>query len=208
MFTPKEPKFFPLLKGVAEVIKDASEIMIEFTQKGNHENAGEYYKKIKEEEKKGDLLANKIFDDLNTTFITPFDREDINNLASHLDDVIDYINSSAKRILLYNPKQLPKEAVVMAQLINEAALTIEKAVNELDVLKKNVKHIKAYCVELNAIENKADDVYEHFLIELFENQKDGVEIIKQKEIMYELEKATDAAEYVGKIIKTIIVKYA
>jgi len=208
MFTPKEPKFFPLLKGVAEVIKNASEIMIEFTQKGNHENAGEYYKRIKEEEKKGDLLANKIFDDLNTTFITPFDREDINNLASHLDDVIDYINSSAKRILLYNPKQLPKEAVVMAQLINEAALTIEKAVNELDVLKKNVKHIKAYCVELNAIENKADDVYEHFLIELFENQKDGVEIIKQKEIMYELEKATDAAEYVGKIIKTIIVKYA
>ena len=85
---------------------------------------------------------------------------------------------------------------------------LEKAVDELDVLKKNAKNIKEYCYELHLIENKADDVYENFLIDLFENAKDGVELIKQKEIMYELEKATDAAEHVGKIIKTIIVKYA
>jgi predicted phosphate transport protein (TIGR00153 family) len=207
-FVPKEPKFFPILKEMADVILVASDLIIECVQKGDHESAVEFYKKIKEQEKKGDALSVKIFDELNSTFITPFDREDIHHLADRLDDVTDYINSCAKRIVLYNPKQLPKEAIDLALLIKEGAVCIGKAVDELNVMKKNSKKIKEYCVELHNIENKADDVYENFLIQLFENEKDAVEIIKLKEIMYELEKATDAAEYVGKIIKTIIVKYA
>jgi predicted phosphate transport protein (TIGR00153 family) len=207
-FVPKEPKFFPILKEMADVILVASDLIIECVQKDDHESAVEFYKKIKEQEKKGDALSVKIFDELNSTFITPFDREDIHHLADRLDDVTDYINSCAKRIVLYNPKQLPKEAIDLALLIKEGAVCIGKAVDELNVMKKNSKKIKEYCVELHNIENKADDVYENFLIQLFENEKDAVEIIKLKEIMYELEKATDAAEYVGKIIKTIIVKYA
>lgn len=72
--------------------------MLEFVEKGNHANAADYYKKIKEEERKGDTLSNKIFDELNATFITPFDREDIHNLATKMDDVTDYINSAAKKV--------------------------------------------------------------------------------------------------------------
>ncbi|MDD4921676.1 MAG: DUF47 family protein [Bacteroidales bacterium] len=207
-FTPKEPKFFPILKEMADVMLVASDLIIECVQKSDHESAIEYYKKIKEQERKGDQLSNRIFDELNTTFITPFDREDINHLASRMDDVTDYINSCAKRIVLYNPKTMPQSAIDLARLIREGAVCIGKAVDELDVLKKNAKKIKEYCTELHDIENRADDVYEHFIIELFEKEKDGIEIIKLKEITYELEKATDAAEYVGKIIKTIIVKYA
>lgn len=207
-FTPKEPKFFPILKDMADVIVVASELMIECVQNNNHEKAIEYYKKIKEQEKKGDKLSNKIFDELNSTFITPFDREDIHHLAEKLDDVTDYINSSAKRIVLYNPKELPASAVEVAKLINEGGKCIVKAVAELDSLSKKPDTIKQYCKELKVVENKADDVYENFLIDLFENQKDAIEVIKLKEIMSELEKATDAAEHVGKIIKTIIVKYA
>jgi uncharacterized protein len=207
-FMPKEPKFFPLLKDMSDVILAASDLMIECVQNYNHETAIEYYKKIKEIERKGDELSDKAFDELNTTFITPFDREDINHLANRLDDVTDFINSSAKRIALYNPIKLPDSALDLAKLIKEDAISISKAVNELNVLKKNSKKIKIYCSELHTIENKADDVYEHFTINLFEKEKNGIEIIKLKEIMYELEKATDAAENVGKIIKTIIVKYA
>jgi uncharacterized protein Yka (UPF0111/DUF47 family) len=207
-FTPKEPKFFPILKEMADIILVASDLIIECVQNNDHEAAIEFYKKIKEQERKGDALAAKIFDELNSTFITPFDREDIHHLSDRLDDVTDFINSCAKRIVLYNPKQIPASAVEMANFIKESAICIGKAVDELDVMKKNSKKIKEYCVELHAIENRADDVYENFLIDLFENQKDAVEIIKQKEIMSELEKATDAAEFVGKIIKTIIVKYA
>lgn len=206
--TPKEPKFFPLLSGLSEVIHVATDLMTEFVNNYSVETAEEYYKKIKEVERKGDALSNKVFDELNTTFITPFDREDIHHLANQLDDVTDYINSAAKRIYLYKPKKMPNAAKDMVTCIKESADYIEKSVNELNVLKKRIKNIKEYCSELHTIENKADDVYEHFLIDLFENSQDSVELIKQKEIMYELEKATDAAEYVGKIIKTIIVKYA
>jgi len=207
-FVPKEPKFFPTLKELTDVMIVASDLMIECVQKSSHESAIEYYKKIKEQEKKGDVLNNRIFDDLNTTFLTPFDREDINKLSSRLDDVIDYINSAAKRIVLYNPKTLPHSAEDLARLIREGAVCIGKAVEELGVIKKNPEKIKEYCKELHDIENRADDVYEHFIIDLFENEKDGIELIKLKGIMNQLEKATDAADYVGKIIKTIIVKYA
>lgn len=207
-FTPREPKFFPLLAALSDVITEATDVMTEFIKNYSIENAEEYYKKIKEIERKGDSLSNKVFDELNTTFITPFDREDIHHLASQMDDVTDYINSAAKRIYLYKPKKMPDAALELVHCIKDSAGYIEKSVNELNALKKKIKHIKEYCAELHTIENKADDVYEHFLIDLFENAKDGVELIKQKEIMYELEKATDAAEYVGKIIKTIIVKYA
>lgn len=207
-FMPKEPKFFPILKEMADVILVASDLIIECVQNDDHEAAIEYYKKIKEQERKGDALSARIFDELNSTFITPFDREDIHHLADRLDDVTDYINSCAKKIVLYNPKKMPENAVKLATIIKEGALCISKAVDELNVMKKNSKKIKEYCIELHIIENRADDVYENFLIDLFENQKDGIEIIKLKEIMNELEKATDAAEYVGKIIKTIIVKYA
>lgn len=206
--TPKEPKFFPLLISLSEVINEATDAMTEFINNYSPDTAEDYYKKIKEIERKGDALSNKVFDELNVTFITPFDREDIHHLANRMDDVTDYINSAAKRIFLYKPKKMPKAASELVKCIKEGAVYIDKSVNELNVLKKKIKHIKEYCYELHAIENKADDVYELFLIDLFENTKDGVELIKQKEIMYELEKATDAAEYVGKIIKTIIVKYA
>lgn len=208
VFTPKEPKFFPILKEMSSVLISASEIMIEFLKNYNHETANNYYIKIKEQEKRGDALSNKVFDELNSTFITPFDREDIHNLANKLDDVTDIVNSCAKKIVLYNPKQMPESAVELALVLNKCAKTISSAVDELNILKKTTKDVKLYCKKLHDLEHEADDVYEKFLIELFENEKDAIEVIKLKEIMSELEKTTDVAEYVGKIIQTIIVKYA
>jgi len=207
-FTPKEPKFFPILKEMSDVILVASDLLIEFIQKYDHATAQDYYNKIKEQEKKCDVLSTSVFDKLDSTFITPFDREDINQLANRIDDVTDCINSSAKKILLYNPIKLPASALEMAKLIREDAIYIGKAIDELDVLKKDAKQIKKYCSDLHDIENKADDVYEHFIIELFQKETNGIEVIKLKEIMGGLEKTTDVAEYVGKIIKTIVVKNA
>jgi len=206
--TPKESKFFPILKEMSDVLLVASDLMIECLEKGDHESAIEYFKKIKEQEKRGDTLSNKIFDELNITFITPFDREDIHHLSNRLDDVTDRINSCAKKIVLYNPKKIPQSAVEIAKILKVGAVSISKAVDELDVLKKSPKKVKQFCQELHDMEHEADDVYENFLIDLFENEKDGIEVIKLKEIMQELEKATDVAEQVGKIIQTIIVKYA
>ena len=141
-FTPKEPKFFPILKEMSDVLLVASDLIIECVQNNDHEKAIEFYKKIKEQEKKGDILSAKVFDELNSTFITPFDREDIHHLADKLDDVTDYINSSAKKIALYNPTLMPTSALEIAKLIREGAVSIGKAIDQLDVLKKSSAKIK------------------------------------------------------------------
>ena len=103
---------------------------------------------------------------------------------------------------------MPESAVELALVLNKCAKTISSAVDELNILKKSPKDVKGYCKKLQHLEHEADEMYEKFLIELFENEKDAIEVIKLKEIMSELEKSTDVAEHVGKIIQTIIVKYA
>lgn len=207
-FVPKEKKFFPILSQMADAILTASGLIIDCVQAKNHEEVVELYKKVKDQERRGDKLQSKIFEELNNTFITPFDREDINALSSRLDDVIDHINSCAKRIMLYSPKVMPESARLLAELVHESAGFLMSAIDELDVLKKNPGKIREHCIKLHEIESKADDIYEHFLIDLFENEKDAIEVIKLKDILHELEKATDTQEAVGKIIKTIIIKYS
>ena len=207
-FTPKEPKFFPLLKQLSEVLCEASVVLTESLQHDSPTERADYYKKIKELEREGDKLTHRIFDELGTTFITPFDREDIDDLASCMDDVIDGINSCAKRISIYNPRPISENGKELSRLIQEEATYICKAMDELEIFRKKPTLLREYCSRLHEIENQADDVYEFFITRLFEEEKDCIELIKIKEIMHELEKTTDAAEHVGKILKNLIVKYA
>ena len=207
-FTPNEPKFFPLLKQLSEVLSAASALLVESMQHDSAAERAEYYKQIKEKEREGDKLTHSIFDQLSTTFITPFDREDIHDLASCMDDVIDGINSCAKRINIYNPRPISDSGKELSRLIQEESLCIVKAMDELETFRKNPAQLRQYCARLHDIENQADDVYEFFITRLFEEEKDCIELIKIKEIMHELEKTTDAAEHVGKILKNLIVKYA
>jgi predicted phosphate transport protein (TIGR00153 family) len=205
---PKENKFFLLLHEMCEIIIEASDLIIECVQVTTHNEAVRYNGLIKKLEHDADSVQNQIFEELNNTFITPFDREDINNLSSKMDDIMDLINSCAKRIVLYNPKRIPENATELAVLLRESVGYLVLAVEELDSFKKRPDKIKEYCAQLNQTEKKADDVYEHFLIDLFANEKDAIEVIKLKDILHELERATDASESVGKIIKTVIIKYS
>jgi len=207
-FTPKEPKFIPLLKSLADVADAAAEQLVICVATNNSEGAQLFHQNIKDLEHQGDNISQRIFDELNTTFITPFDREDINNLANRLDDVIDQIYSCSKRISFYKAKRLSDEALELAKLVKEATSFIQKAVAELDVLKKNPKNIVQHCLELHRIENQGDEIFQKYIIKLFETEKDAVELIKLKEISNVLEEITDETDHVGKIIKTIIVKYA
>jgi len=207
-FTPREPKFFPLFKQMTLSILTGADLLVECTKASDHALYMGFFKKIKDQERICDKLSYRVFEELNSTFITPFDREDIHQLALHMDDVMDGINSSAKRIAWYKPKQMPENATEMAVLIKEAAGFLCKVTDELEILKKNSKRVKAYCSDLHDIENKADDVYEKFVIQLFENENDAIELYKLKEIVYEMEKTVDIIDQVGKIIRTIILKYS
>jgi uncharacterized protein Yka (UPF0111/DUF47 family) len=191
------------------IIVTVSNLLVECLQSSrDHDDFVAYYKKIKDYEHEADVVQNKIFDELNTTFITPFDREDINHLSATVDDIIDLMNGCAKRIMLYNPKNLPGSAIELAKLMQTCAGYIAQAIDELDSFKKRPAKIKEYCALIDDVEKKADDVYETFLIALFENEKDPIEIIKLRDILHELERATDVAKMVGKIIKTVIIKYS
>jgi len=205
-FTPKEPKFFPLLKQLSEILVASSELLVE-KHDSPEERAG-YYKQIKDMEREGDKLTHLILDELGTTFITPFDREDIHDLASSIDDVIDGINSCAKRITIYNPRLISESGKELSRMIRQEADYIVKAMDELETFRKNPNTLRGYCSKMHDIENQADDIYELFITKLFEEEKDCIELIKVKEIVHELEKTTDAAEHVGKILRSLIVKYA
>lgn len=207
-FTPKEPKFFPLLKQLSEILVASSELLVESLKHDLPEERAGYYKQIKDMEREGDKLTHLILDELGTTFITPFDREDIHDLASSIDDVIDGINSCAKRITIYNPRPISESGKELSRMIRQEADYIVKAMDELETFRKNPNTLRGYCSKMHDIENQADDIYELFITKLFEEEKDCIELIKVKEIVHELEKTTDAAEHVGKILRSLIVKYA
>jgi predicted phosphate transport protein (TIGR00153 family) len=189
-------------------ILEAASALIELTKATDKSAYKDYYVHIKALETKGDKILATLFDELNNTFITPFDREDINALGEELDNILDSINSVAKRTEMYQPDSIPPQALELALLLQRSCLLVQSAVNQLDTMQKRRKHIKEICRQLHDIENQADDVYELFIIDIFETETDAIRLIKLKEILQELEHATDLADSVGKIIKSIIVKYA
>lgn len=207
-FIPKETKFFPLLKQLSQTVTDASRLLTDSMEHDAQETWQEYYRKVKEAEREGDQMTQRIFMELGQTFITPFDREDIHDLASSIDDVADRIHSASKRIAIYNPNVIPESGKKLAVLIQQGTSLIRKAMDELETFSKNPSRLKAYCQQLHEIENRADEVYELFIMQLFNEETDCIELIKTKEIMQELEKTTDAADRVGKILKNFIIKYA
>lgn len=207
-FIPKQNKFFPLLNQLSQIVLNASRLLIDSMEYDTSKKRQEFYHKIKALEKEGDQMIQRIFIELGQTFITPFDREDIHDLASSIDDVVDRIHSASKRIAIYNPYTISNSGKKLAILILQGASLICKAMNNLETLNKNSSKLKDYCSQLHEIENRADEVYELFIMQLFNEEMNGIELIKTKEIMQELEKTTDAADHVGKVLKNIIVKYA
>ena len=208
IFLPKEDKFFPMFRRIGEATVEAADLFAILISETERQKQEEIYPKIKAIETECDQIVIQIFDELNDAFVAPFDREDIHELTGMLDDVVDLITSSAKRILLYRPKQIPTKAMHMAEIILEGAKCIRIGMSELKTMSKKPELALEQCQKLHDLEHEGDDVYESFLQEVFETEKDAVELIKLKDLMQGMESATDKANSVGKSLKTIIVKYA
>ncbi|MDR0728849.1 MAG: DUF47 family protein [Prevotellaceae bacterium] len=205
---PQGNKFYPILSDMSDNLLSCSGIFTELTRATDKEVRRNLYTQIKQLETQGDKYLGLLFDELNNTFITPFDREDLNALGEKMDDVLDCMNSAAKRVVLYQPDIMPEQSAQLALLLQKGCELIRTAVNELDTMKKSPKSVKEICAKLHKVENEADDVYEHFILNIFETERNAIVLVKLKEIMQEIERATDKADSVGKIIKTIVVKYA
>jgi predicted phosphate transport protein (TIGR00153 family) len=159
---------------------------------------------IKEVEHKCDHLTHQIISRLNTTFVTPIDREDIHALAKSLDDVMDAVDASAKVVRLYKIGTVRYGARELAHVVS---LSVDQVGHALEALEKKAG-VAQRAVEINRLENEADRIHEESLRRLFEEERDPVMIIKWKEILDFLEEATDRCEDVANLLEGVVVKNA
>lgn len=203
-FQPKDKVFFTLFQKVAESLtamsKEFHEGLMDFDI-----NDDTMLKNMSDYEHKLDDLTHEIFVQLGENFITPFDREDINMLASELDDIADYIFASAKYIYLYK-SPLDPAYTEFSLLIHKSCVEIENAIKNLKEFK-NTKEVKESCIKINSYENIADDVLSQAIVKLFDTE-DPIKIIKIKSVLEYLEIVTDKAEDVANTIENIVIKYA
>ncbi len=204
---PKEKKFFPMFEQLAELVVKAATLQLEVLEQINPVLEKDLMKSIKKLKQNGDDLAQEVFDILDQTFVTPFDREDIQALTSSLYRVLGMIKSVSQRITMYKPKAFPDECKTLAKLILDGTLQIQIAVAELQTLKKSERILKTI-KKISKIESEADEMYHSAISALFKNEKDAIELIKQKEIIEKLEQTTDRIETVSGVLKTIVLKNA
>lgn len=161
---------------------------------------------IEKIESHGDEITHKIIEKLNTTFITPIDREDIHALASALDDILDFINASAQRMHLYGITSVPDDARSLANIILRAAEETHLLTVDMENLK-DINTMKCRWIEVNRLENEGDTVSRHAIAGLFRNEKDPIEVIKWKEIYEHLEMAIDKCEDAANIVESVVLKH-
>jgi uncharacterized protein len=162
---------------------------------------------VKEAENAGDKITHETIAKLHKTWITPIDRADIHSLISALDDVLDLIEAAAERVALYEVKNLPDFVVNLADSLQLATLAVEKAVKLLPQVKQP-KEMLDVCVEINRLENEADDSYRRGLATLFKGGYDAIEVMKWRDIIDNLESATDRCEDVANILEGIVLEYS
>lgn len=201
-FLPKEDQYFELFSRMTGKIQEAAGLLVELMQ-GPDENFDNLSKKIKSVEHECDEITHTITTKLNKSFITPFDREDIYTLSVALDDVCDYIDAAARAVVMYNIHESDEFAQQLAVILQKQSAEIHGAVG----LLKTAKGMEQHLLDIQRLENDADEVYFRGMAHLFKNTPDAVKIIRWKELYEILENATDRCESVGNIIESIVLKH-
>jgi len=204
-FFPNEFNFFDLFEKQVSCAVDASKYFKELVLKGVFDESA--IKRIGIIEHQADDVAHTIIDQLNKTFITPFDREDIHRLAKEIDDVVDMINTIVSRMRVYKLSGVNKNLVEFASVIEESVSAVACAVKAMRNMK-NLKVVSTACVEVNRLENVGDSMRDEMLAELFEREKDPIAVIKWKEIYQDAETVLDICEDVAHVVDSILVKQA
>jgi len=201
---PREEKFFDLFCEQAEAATEAAQLLVDLTN--NFTDIDNKVIAVNKIEHQADVTAHTIAEKLNLTFITPLDQEDIHDLATALDDIVDYIDATVERMVLYKIKQPTDDIAKLAEILLRAAKETSIAVSQLATFKKKPRAIKQSWIEIHRIENEGDTASRAAIAHLFENATDAIEIIKWKEIYEHVETAIDKCEDVAKILEQIVLK--
>ncbi|MBQ9339257.1 MAG: DUF47 family protein [Paludibacteraceae bacterium] len=207
-FFHPEKKIYPALAEMSRKVLESAQLLTDMiSQDDARHRQEETYDRIKCLESECDAISLDVFDSLNASVFSPLSKQDMHALCETLDDVIDNINASAKRMMLYNPRTMGNQTMHMAEIVIECAKLIEKIFSDLSMLHRDTDKALEICNRIHELEHEGDDVYGSFVQELFDSDTEALEVIKIKEIMSSLESATDCANKVGKTLKTIIVKH-
>lgn len=202
-FVPQEERFFELFDQASANVVKGAELLLELVS--NHNRAAELRREIEEVEHEGDIITHDIADRLNRTFVTPFDHEDIHELAGRLDDILDNIEATADRMFLYEAGEPTTEMVDLVKVLSDATHVLQKAVSGLNNMK-NARRILDYCIEIHRLENVGDEDSRIALANLFKTA-DAIYALKWKEIYDHVEEALDNCEDVASIVEGIVVKH-
>jgi predicted phosphate transport protein (TIGR00153 family) len=197
---PREEDFFVLFRKQAALVREGCNMLLEMVT--SFDRLEERSKQLKDIEHRADVVTHEIFERLNRTFITPLEREDIHQLASNLDDVLDAVEAIGARIVLFQVRSPSPEALRMAQILTECAAQIEQAVDNL----KNMNNLITFTLEINRLENEADSISRQVTADLFSGRHDLLDVMRWKEIYGRLEGAADKCEDVANAIESIVVK--
>lgn len=202
---PKNKTFYPCFRRASANLVQISEALNKLVHTADVHKQYHYIRQISELEETGDTVTHEIFSKLETDFIIPFDREDIYYLAKCIDDVADSICSASTRIHHYKAYQFSGAVQNLSGALLKQTREIELAIHDLESLKSLTK-IKHAIVHINSLENTADSIYEEALGQLFQTETDALKILKTREILADIEQATDKCEDVANIIETIVIK--
>jgi len=201
---PQEKRFFDMIEQQSENVLAGVDALVNMLE--HYNEIDKKREKIKQIENDGDKMVHDIFTELNKTFITPIDREDISKLVCSLDDILDNLEAVAERLVLYNIKKPPIYMLEFAQTLRKTTYNVNEGITLLRNFKEATQ-IRGFCKEINTLENEGDALLRKATAELF-NKKDAVEIIKIKELYEDLEAAIDRCEDVADVIGDILVKYS
>ena len=204
-FLPKNERFYVLLHDGARNLVDAADSLADLV--GHYENLDMKSDHITELEHNGDTITHDIINLLHKTFVTPIEREDIALLAQRMDDVMDYIEGASTAMRIYKINQPTDRSREMADVVRMMTVKLEQAIAHLKD-HKSLRDILPYCVEVNRLENVADDIYRKSIAELFDNDTSAADMIKWREVYEQLEQASDGAEDVANVLEGIVLRHA
>lgn len=204
---PTDERFYSLFEESTRNLLNASSLLTKLPKAKTLQEREKLAVQIHAIEHIGDDLTHRIYSELNSTFVTPFDREDIHELASSIDDVLDELDGSIGRIVLYKVKEIPSS---VARLIDVLHLSIEELQRGVHCLRNIHKtdDLQKILQKVNEYENEADAVFEKAVADLFERERNPVQIIKLKEVLVGLETATDKCEDAANVLEGILIKHA
>jgi uncharacterized protein len=203
-FIHREEKFFDLFEELICKIEEGAKLFLEMVE--TYEYPLPKITKLKELEHEADVITHRTYEKMHKTFLTPLDREDIYALVNKMDSILDMTEAAAARMHLYKVKHPTEVIIDQAKILNEAIRKIKIIIYAMRNMKKAQMIIDA-CVEINTLENEGDIVLRSAMVDLFEHEKDPIELIKWKEIFERIEEAIDVCEDVSNIVEGIVLKH-